>query len=193
MSSKQFYPFKDFQSNQIQGSARKIFTAHYACRDADMNLTPVTGTTNGFIFQMINSLIELWGQRLMCLDCKSKSELTWSQNRVDAILSTKIKSLLRVSQKRRLTRIIKIKIKSVGVTYLSPSILFFLTNSWLRYTSRYISRIFVRRGCTRLLLYFNTNKPHCRIPVVLENRSSSQEGGGCTPCTLPLDPPLIWR
>ena len=31
------------------------------------------------------------------------------------------------------------------------------------------SRIFVRRGCTRLLLYFNSNKPHsffCRIPVV---------------------------
>ena len=32
----------------------------------------------------------------------------------------------------------------------------------------------------------------CRIPVVLENRRSSQgEGGGVhTPCTLPLDPPL---
>ena len=28
-----------------------------------------------------------------------------------------------------------------------------------------------------------------RIPVVLENRRSSQ-GGVCTPCTLPLDPPL---
>ena len=38
------------------------------------------------------------------------------------------------------------------------------------------SRIFFRRGCTRLLLYFNTNKPHsffCRITVVLENRRSS--------------------
>ena len=31
----------------------------------------------------------------------------------------------------------------------------------------------------------------CRIPVVLENRRSSQGGGGVrTPCTLPLDPPL---
>ena len=52
---------------------------------------------------------------------------------------------------------------------------------------------FFRRGCTRLLLYFNTNKPHsfCRIPVVLENRRSSQGGGGVrTPCTLLLDPPL---
>ena len=30
----------------------------------------------------------------------------------------------------------------------------------------------------------------CRIPVVLENRRSSQ-GGVRTPCTLPLDPPLV--
>ena len=55
------------------------------------------------------------------------------------------------------------------------------------------SRIFFRRGCTRPLLYFNTNKPHsffCRIPVVLENGRSSQRGGVRTPCTLPLDPPL---
>ena len=55
---------------------------------------------------------------------------------------------------------------------------------------------FFRRGCTRRLLYFNTNKPHSfffgRIPVVLENCRSSQGGGGGvrTPCTLPLDPPL---
>ena len=49
------------------------------------------------------------------------------------------------------------------------------------------SRIFFRRGCTRLLLYFNTNKPHSlsvfgRIPVVVENRRSSRwGGGGCAP------------
>ena len=30
-----------------------------------------------------------------------------------------------------------------------------------------------------------------RIPVVLENRRSSRGGGVRTPCTLPLDPPLI--
>ena len=42
MSSKKLNPFKDFQSEQIQRSSRKIFTAHYAC-----NLTPVAaGTTN---------------------------------------------------------------------------------------------------------------------------------------------------
>ena len=57
------------------------------------------------------------------------------------------------------------------------------------------SRIFFRRGCTRLLLYFSTRINHivffCRIPVVLENRKSSQGGGGGrTPCTLPLDPSL---
>ena len=50
MSSKKFNPFKDVQSDQIQGSSRKIFTAHYACRNADLNFTEVTGTTNGFIF-----------------------------------------------------------------------------------------------------------------------------------------------
>ena len=59
------------------------------------------------------------------------------------------------------------------------------------------SRIFFRRGCTRLLRYFNTNTPHsfffffCRIPVVLENQRGISGGGRvCTPCTLPLDPPL---
>ena len=70
---------------------------------------------------------------------------------------------------------------------------------WVNFphSSRGGSRIFLRRGCTRLLLYFKTNKPHsffffCRIPVVLENRRSSRGGGGGvgTPCTLPLDQPL---
>ena len=69
-NSKKLNPFKDFQSDQIQRSSRKIFTAHYACRNAALNLTPVTGTTNGFIFQIINSLIESWGVRLTCFDCK---------------------------------------------------------------------------------------------------------------------------
>ena len=64
-----FNPFKDFESDQIQRSSRKIFTAKYACRNADLNLTLVTGTTNGFIFQIINSLIESYGVRLTCFDC----------------------------------------------------------------------------------------------------------------------------
>ena len=60
--------------------------------------------------------------------------------------------------------------------------------SWWGEQDRGGSRIFLRRGCTRLLLYFR------RIPVVLENRRSSRGRGGGgevrIPCTLPLDPPL---
>ena len=70
MSVKKLYSFKDFQSDQIQRSSRKIFTAHYACRNADLNLTLVTGMTNGFIFEIINSLIESLVVCLTCLDCK---------------------------------------------------------------------------------------------------------------------------
>ena len=66
MSSKNFNSFKDFQSDQMQTSSRKLFTAH---SNFDLNLTLVTGTTNGFIFQIINSLIESWGVRLTCFDC----------------------------------------------------------------------------------------------------------------------------
>ena len=59
-----------------------------------------------------------------------------------------------------------------------------------RYLTRGGSRIFFRRGCTRLLLYFNSNKPHsfffCRMPVVLENNRSSQGGRGGA---YPLHPP----
>ena len=73
MSSKKLNPFKGFQSDQIQRSSRKIFTAHYACRNGALNLTPVTGTTNGFIFQIINSLVKSWGVRLTWFDCKKES------------------------------------------------------------------------------------------------------------------------
>ena len=60
------------------------------------------------------------------------------------------------------------------------------------YCNRGGSRIFFRRG------YTSTSTPinHIvfwgdKIPVVLENPRSSQGGGGlCTPCILPLDPPL---
>ena len=71
MSSKNFNSFKDFQSDQIQTTSRKLFTAHFACSNSDLNLTLVTGTTNGFIFQIINSLIESWGLRLTCFDCNN--------------------------------------------------------------------------------------------------------------------------
>ena len=64
MSSNKFNPFKDFQSDQIQGSSRKIFTPHCTCRNANLILTIVTGMINGFIFQIFNSLIESWGGSL---------------------------------------------------------------------------------------------------------------------------------
>ena len=68
MSSKKFNPFKDLQSDQIQRGSFKIFTADYTCRNADLNLTVVMVATNGFIFQIINSLIESWGVPLTSLD-----------------------------------------------------------------------------------------------------------------------------
>ena len=75
MPSKNFNSFKDFQSDQIQTSSRKLFTARYTCSNSDLNLTLVTGTTNGFIFQMINSLIESWGVRLTCFDCNKSTTI----------------------------------------------------------------------------------------------------------------------
>ena len=77
MSSKKLNPFKDFQSYQIQRSSRKMFTAHYACRNAALNLTPVTGTTNRFIFEIINSLIESWGYAWPVF-CKFHAPALWS-------------------------------------------------------------------------------------------------------------------
>ena len=52
-----------------------MFNAHYAYRNADLNLTKDTGTTNGFIFQIINSLIESWGLRLPALTVTNDNQL----------------------------------------------------------------------------------------------------------------------
>ena len=70
MSSKNFNSLKDFPSDQIQTSSRKLFTAHYAGSNFEFNLTLVMGMTTGFIFQIINSLIESWGVHLTCFDGK---------------------------------------------------------------------------------------------------------------------------
>ena len=56
------------------------------------------------------------------------------------------------------------------------------------------SRIYFRRGCTRLLLYSNTNKPHSlqNTSCIRKQQVVSGWGGGVrTPYTLPLDPPLL--
>ena len=71
MSFKTLNPFNDFQCDQMQRNSRKIFIPHYPCRNADLILTKVTGTTNRFIFfQIINSLIESFGVSLNWLRCK---------------------------------------------------------------------------------------------------------------------------
>ena len=76
MFSRKFNPFKDFQSDQVQKSYRKIFAAHYACGNAYLNLTLVMETTNGFTFQMVSSLVESWGVRLTCLDCMESNSMS---------------------------------------------------------------------------------------------------------------------
>ena len=46
-------------------------TDHYACKNADLNLRLVVATSNRFIFQIIDSLIQSLGLRLTCLDCNN--------------------------------------------------------------------------------------------------------------------------
>ena len=67
---------KIFNLTKIHRSSRKIFPAHYPCRNAGLNLTLVMGSANGFVFQIINSLIESWRVRLTWLDCKRPKEVT---------------------------------------------------------------------------------------------------------------------
>ena len=60
------------------------------------------------------------------------------------------------------------------------------------------SRIFFRRGCTRLSLYFNTDKPHSfffwqNTSCIRKPRVISGGGGVRTPCTLLLDRPLHYQ
>ena len=81
-------------SDQIKTSSRKLFTAHYARSNSDLNLTPVTGTTNGFIFQIINSLIESWGVRLTCFDCKNDGRQKQTDNLGPSALFTGVNNYL---------------------------------------------------------------------------------------------------
>ena len=53
-------------------SYRKIFPAHYAYRNADLNLTLLWDRLTDSFFKWVNSLTESWGVRLTWLDCKSR-------------------------------------------------------------------------------------------------------------------------
>ena len=59
------------------------------------------------------------------------------------------------------------------------------------------SRIFFRRGCTRLSLYFNTDRQHSffwqNTSCIRKPQVISGGGGVRTPCTLLLDPPLHYQ
>ena len=59
---KVFEPILPILNNCRDFIIAKKFTAHYACMNADLNLILFATMTNGFIFQMIDSLIEsTWG------------------------------------------------------------------------------------------------------------------------------------
>ena len=52
-----FIHTKIFQSDRILTRCHETFATHYTCRKTDLNLTIAAATTNGFILQIINSLI----------------------------------------------------------------------------------------------------------------------------------------
>ena len=65
-----FVHSKIFQSDRIHWSYGKKIPAHYACRNADLNLILVEATTSRSNIRMINSLKDSWGERLTWLDRK---------------------------------------------------------------------------------------------------------------------------
>ena len=50
----------------------KKFTARYLCRNEDLNLILVAATTNGFLFQIVDSLMASIGVRLTWRDCSGE-------------------------------------------------------------------------------------------------------------------------
>ena len=57
--------------NLIEYREVNNFTAHYAYKNADLNLILAVTTTNRFTFQIINLLLESMGVYLISHDCKS--------------------------------------------------------------------------------------------------------------------------
>ena len=84
MSSKKFNPLKDFQSDQIQRSSRKIFIAHDACRNTSLNLTLVSGTTNGSFSnnQLIDCNNEIFKYNNISIDEKSILLTQWMHGEI---------------------------------------------------------------------------------------------------------------
>ena len=134
------------------------------------------------------SLNYFWLQILFCLCVNETTLFSYLRSRLrendaDCFASR------RYSVKNKLgDRMIKQSLNSVIAKYRDLSVSCIFCRSIIcrsRIRLRGGSRIFFRRGCTRLFLYFNTNKPRsfffCTIPVVLENRRSSQGGEGCAP------------
>jgi len=79
-NNKYFIHSQISQSERLLKSYHEKLTAHYTCRNADLNFILVLAMTNGLTFQIINSLMKSWrGVCLTCLDCKTQSatELLW--------------------------------------------------------------------------------------------------------------------
>ena len=60
---------KIYQHDQIQRRYRTIFTTHYACRNADVNLICLQQRLTDSFCQTIDSLMASMGVRLTWLDC----------------------------------------------------------------------------------------------------------------------------
>ena len=66
MSSKKFNPYKDFQSDQLQRSSRKIFTAHLRMQESQFEFDTSYGndqrihlTNNKFINRILGGTLDL--------------------------------------------------------------------------------------------------------------------------------------
>ena len=61
--------YSKFEKTELPNYLACEFTAHYACRNAEMNLKSTT--KNGFNFRVIHSLMGSWEVRLTWVNCKS--------------------------------------------------------------------------------------------------------------------------
>ena len=130
------------------------------------------------------SLNYFWLQILFCLCVNETTLFSYLRSRLrendaDCFASR------RYSVKNKLgDRMIKQSLNSVIAKYrdLSVSCRSIICRSRIRLRGG--SRIFFRRGCTRLFLYFNTNKPHSFFFAQYQlywKTAGHLRGGGCAP------------